>query len=524
MRQITEGETIWPDDVRQWLAMLERMVDGSSNMVVVTDRERRIRWVNATYTRITGWSLPECEGKRPRELLHGPGTDTGALSSLSSRLRQGLSVFDVELLNYKKSGEPYHVSLNIEPIRDRAGDIQAFISIQSDVTQRRELERQTAELGARLQEAERLARLGRIETGHADGRSTWSSEVFRLLGMAPDHESRGLAGLLPFVHADDRHLLEQVLATPPVPGTEIDLEFRIQGVHGGRRWLRCRARPDGQAPTVWSLQDVTIYKTHLEERRLRNEELEHQVLARTRTLEESRRALEEFSYALSHDLRAPLRHVAGFATLLKESLTSGDASGGMAYCERIERAATKMQSLIDGMLSFARAGRGGLHFQAIDLSALVADVVADLHADVDPARVRWRISPGLPWVQGDPVLLREVWVNLLDNALKYSAHRPVSEVEIGCQPVPNGWELFVRDNGAGFQPQHAERLFRMFERLHKDPQFSGEGIGLALVRRILESHGGRIWASSEPDQGATFHVFLPHVPPGPASGDRTPDT
>lgn len=127
--------------------------------------------------------------------------------------------------------------------------------------------------------------------------------------------------------------------------------------------------------------------------------------------------------------------------------------------------------------------------------------------------LRWRIQPGLPTVQGDPVLLREVWANLLENAVKYSSHREVVEIEVGWKVQPRGVQFHVRDNGVGFDPEQAERLFGMFQRLHRDPRFQGAGIGLALVRRIVEHHGGRIWADALPDQGATFHVFLPSQVP-----------
>lgn len=520
------------DDLSVWLGMLQKIVDDSTNMVVVTDAERRIKWVNATYTRTTGWTLEECAGKRPRELLHGPATDTADLSRLANLLRQKVSVSNFELVNYKKSGEPYHVSLNIEPIHDSAGAVYAYLSIQSDITERRQLELRTIELSQRLEVAQRLARLGRIETDLASGRSRWSSEVYRILGMSPDETPRGFDDLLAFAHPEDLPALERATGASNGRGDEVELEFRVVGVHGGRRWVRCRGVPllDGggyRAPVVWSVQDITLYKERLEEKRLRNEVLNQLVLARTRKLEESNRALEEFSYALSHDLRTPLRHVVGFAELLKEELGSGSFDACAPYCDRILGAAGKMQRLIEGMLSFARFGRDGLRVAPIDLAELIRDVVAGLASDAGPSEIRWRIEQGLPTVQGDPVLMREVWVNLLGNALKYSGHRDISEIEVGWHAHPEGWVLFVRDNGVGFDPAQADKLFGMFQRLHRSGRFPGEGIGLALVRRIVESHGGRIWATSRVDQGATFYFFLPATvgggaEPGDLDANGTP--
>ena len=183
------------------------------------------------------------------------------------------------------------------------------------------------------------------------------------------------------------------------------------------------------------------------------------------------------------------------------------------------RATGKMQNLIDGLLSFARMGREGLNLEQVELDAMLHDVVGDLHDDTGLRKIVWRIAPDMPTVQGDAVLLREVWLNLLDNALKYSGLRDISKIEIGWHPHQDGQVFFVRDNGIGFDPEHAQKLLGMFQRLHREPQFKGEGIGLALVRRIVESHGGRIWATSKVDQGATFYFLLPNDADGTEPSD-----
>jgi PAS domain S-box-containing protein len=502
-------------DLEQWLETLQRIADSSENMVVVTDERRRIRWVNATYTRVTGWSLSECMGKRPGELLHGPNTDRSKLEQLSRLLNRGSSASGFELVNYRKSGEPYLVSLNIEPIRDHSGALYAYLSIQSDVTERREKDHRTARLKEHLEEAQRLARLGRIETDDETGEAHWSGEVFRILGMQADLWPRGLSELLAFADPDDRDRVSQECAVRLESGSEIQVEFKVTGAHGGSRWVRCRGLPmhsEGAfaPPLIWSVQDVTFYKSRFEEKRQHNEELNRMVVERTRQLEESYQALEEFSYALSHDLRTPLRHMASYAELLREDLVSGATTTSAIYCDKIVEAAGKMRALIEGMLSFARLGRDALSFAWIDLGPMLREVSQELELTAPDQQVVWNIQGAMPTVPCDPVLMREVWVNLLDNAIKYSSGRPVSEIEVGWCLVEGGWEFYVRDNGVGFDEGHASKLFGMFERLHREHRFKGAGIGLALVRRIVESHRGRVWATAAIDQGATFHIFLPH--------------
>lgn len=502
------------DEVFLRLQMLEMIVQGTSNMVVVTDEERRITWVNAAYTQTTGWSLEECLGRLPREILHGPLTDAQTLEHVRTLLLRPSAVRDIEVLNYKRSGEPYWVLLNIEPILDSAGRVVNYVSIQTDITERKKRELHTADMQQRLELAQRLARLGRIEYDADSGVSRWTSEIFRLLGRERDDEPRGTQAFLAHVHPQDIDTIKRALDQSLRHDEELDVELRVITNNGATRWARCRGVPhrgkDGiDWPLTLTVQDVTLYKSLIEKRRLRNEELNQQVRVRTKQLEDAYASLEEFSYALSHDLRTPLRHIAGFAELLKEEVVAGNGPNSQAYCDKIIRAGVQMRNLVDGMLSFARLGRNGMTVEAVDMGDLVDEVKAAISLDVGMKKLRWYIQPGLPAVQGDPVLLREVWSNLLQNAVKYSSHRDVIEIVVGWEANPSGFEFHVRDNGLGFNPEHADRLFGMFQRLHSDARFEGAGIGLALVRRIVENHGGRIWADAHPDQGATFHVFLP---------------
>ncbi len=244
----------------------------------------------------------------------------------------------------------------------------------------------------------------------------------------------------------------------------------------------------------------------------RDPALEAQVQLRTAELQAANRELEAFSYSVSHDLRAPLRHIVGYIELFRHHVGTSTDPKAEKYLATITDAARRMGALIDGLLSFSRLGRAALAQGVVDFDGLVASSRTALQQDCTGRTVRWEIAP-LPPVQGDAVLLREVWANLLENALKYTRPREVAQIGIGWQPGEDGAPVFfVRDNGVGFDMAHAHKLFGVFQRLHHVRDFEGTGIGLALTRRIVERHGGRIWADSTPDAGSCFYFSLPAGP------------
>lgn len=219
--------------------------------------------------------------------------------------------------------------------------------------------------------------------------------------------------------------------------------------------------------------------------------------------------LEAFSDSVSHDLRAPLRHVIGFAMRLEQQATTSLTVEDRLLLAKITAAAGRMERLIDDLLAFSRISRTPLVKSHVDLTRLVRDVEAEVMADADGRAVTWRYDT-LPPVDADPSLLRLVFVNLLSNAVKYSATRDRAEIEVRVDSVESAdTVVFVRDNGVGFDPQYGHKLFGVFQRLHRAEEFGGTGIGLANVRRIIERHGGRVWAEGQIDHGATFYVSLP---------------
>jgi len=264
-----------------------------------------------------------------------------------------------------------------------------------------------------------------------------------------------------------------------------------------------------KAPDLRCVIEIALHK-HAADLRLRENErwLEQTLQQRTAALEAANRELEAFNYSVAHDLRAPLRGIDSFSQLLIERYSQRLDPEGLAYLNRVRAAASRMSQLIDALLSLAQVGRSDMQPLDLDFSQLVQSVTSELAAANPDRNVPMVIAPGMR-AHADPRMLRIVVANLLENAWKFTARRQRPAVEVG--PVQNTAlpTYYVRDNGAGFDPAYASRLFGAFQRLHPDREFPGTGIGLAIVQRVIARHGGTVWADSRPDQGATFYFTLP---------------
>jgi PAS domain S-box-containing protein len=312
-------------------------------------------------------------------------------------------------------------------------------------------------------------------------------------------------GWIEDVHAEDRDRVRKVFSQAFKEHREFEKEFRLRAADGSYHVVRDhgipRFAPDGTfRGYIGSAIDITDIR-HAQS------QLERRVEARTAELAEINRELESFTYSVSHDLRAPLRHINAYAQVLEEDYSAQLDEQGRKYLSRIQAGAKNMGALVDDLLNLARVGRQELNIQQCSLDQLLRELVQEIGADAADRQIEWRISD-LGTIECDPGLIKQVFVNLLSNAVKYTRPRAVALIEIGRRELEGKTMWFVKDNGVGFDMKYANKLFGVFQRLHRADEFEGTGVGLAIVERIIRRHGGRIWAEAELDKGATFYFTL----------------
>jgi signal transduction histidine kinase len=344
----------------------------------------------------------------------------------------------------------------------------------------------------------------------------WNAAAERLLGAQPvslpPTQWTEYFGLYDPVECNP-YPSEKLPVTRAFRGEACDNEILIRTPHTSRSfWVKVAARPlkeTGGAVigAVVVLRDITSTKVFEQQTRKLQEEFESRVLQRTAQLEVANKELESFSSSVAHDLRAPLRHIAGFAEILLEDYAASLNPQAREYLVRIQQGIRRMGLMADELLNLAQVGRRPLHLQTVDLTAVARKVIARLKPKWAGRSVEWRIGE-LPAARCDAAMVRQVFQNLISNAIKYSRLKPHAVIEIGqttCEEQP---AIFVRDNGVGFNMKYAGKLFGVFQRLHTNEVFEGTGIGLATVQRIVQKHRGRVWAEAQPEQGATFYFTL----------------
>lgn len=483
-------------------ARLAAIVESSVDAIVGKDLSGKVTSWNAGAEAIFGYTAEEMIGQPIVRLI--PAQRIFEEEQILERVRRGENVRSFDTVRLRKDGKQVEVSVSVSAIKDSRGNIIGASKVARDISERKRTEKAVLESEVRYRTLYACAPDGIVI---ADPRGYYldaNESICRMLGYTRDEMVR--------LHSSDIVTVEETpQIEPALNSIKVDAfyhrewQFRRKDGSAFAADVIATALPDGNILAM--IRDITERKRAEEKITQLNAELERRVAERTAQLEAANRELEAFSFSVSHDLRAPLRAVDGFSQAVIEDFGAILPPEGQRQLKIIRESARSMSVLIDDLLAFARFSRQEPNRRFFDTETLVRETLEGLGYPWAERRVEIRLGK-LPESFGDPGLLKQVWANLLSNALKYSRKRDHAVVEIGSVELNGERPFFVRDNGSGFDMRYAGKLFGVFQRLHRVDEYEGTGVGLAIVQRIVHRHGGRVWAEAQVDRGATFFFTL----------------
>ena len=502
-----------------------------SAQVFVRDMESHIVFWPRGAEKLYGFTPQEALGILSHDLFHTKFPEP--LEALEKKLFE-TGMWEGELTHRKRDGATIVVSSAWILHRNSLGEPIRILETNTDITERKQAQErlagQTEELSRQAEELHRSQQaletqslmlqsvLDSMQEGlvAADehGRfMIWNPAATKIVGMGAENVPPGAWNAHYGVYLPDT-----VTPFPPernplllaTQGEVCNAEMYVRNAELETGvWIEASASPlkskqGAVRGGVIAFRDITQRKIDEREIRKLNEELEQRVVQRTAQLAAANQELEAFTYSVSHDLRAPLRHIGGFSRILMEDFAAGMNPEALHHLQRIQDGTQRMGLLVDELLNLARVGRHALKLQIGDLNSITEEVISLLQPEAEGRIITWKVAE-LPSTKCDPILTKQVFQNLIANALKFTRLRERAVIEIGCQQENGETVIFVRDNGVGFNMKYQDKLFGVFQRLHRAEEFEGTGIGLATVQRIVRKHGGRVWAEAEIDKGATFY-------------------
>jgi len=485
---------------RDTLRQQAQLIDLSHDAIILMDQNRAVTGWNTGAQEMYGWTEAEARGQKTHILLQTTASQANA--QIDTILSQA-GRWDGELVHTRRDGVRIAVESRQVLQRDTAGEPVGILEINRDITERAKAE-------ADLREAHR--RTAVVLESISDGYNVLDRQcrylyvnaaAARMLHKtAEELLGRNLWEMWP-------HAADSPFGKAFRRAVEQNIPVQVESYYPEplNAWFEARCYPTSEGVSLF-FNDITERKRVEQEIRDLNADLERRVRERTAQFEAANHDLEAFAYTVSHDLRAPLRGIDGWSLALEQDYGGRLDTEGRRYLERVRSEAARMGRLIEDLLEFSSVARAPLNRDAVDLSAIARRIVAAARESQPERVLEFVIQPDLT-VHGDACLLEAALANLLGNAVKFTGKCAQARVEFGGTRTGAASTFFVRDNGAGFDASQAGRLFEAFQRLHNASEFPGTGIGLATVRRVVERHGGRIWAESRPGQGATFFFTLP---------------
>jgi PAS domain S-box-containing protein len=511
------------------------MANGIPQLAWMAEADGHIFWYNQRWYEYTGTTFEEMEGWAWQS-VHDPAVLPTVLEGWKAAIAAG-TPFEMEFPLRGRDGRFRTFLTRVMPVKDPDGRVARWFGTNTDISERNETgERLAGQAEELSRQAEELARsrealerqtimLQSVLDSIAEGLVAadengkfmiWNPAATKIIGLGAANVPPGEWNTHYGVYLSDTMTVFPPERNPlllAIRGEASTCEMFIRNLELDEgTWIEASGGPlkDKNGIVrggVVAFRDISQRKADEHEIRKLNDELEERVAQRTQELAAANQEMEAFTYSVSHDLRAPLRHISGFSRLLSEEHGPTLPAEGQHLLQRIQDGTRRMGLLVDDLLNLGRIGRHEVRRQVTGLTSLVNETIADLAPECEGRQVEWKVG-SLPFVACDPGLMKQVLQNLLANAVKFTRPRPQAVIEIGQMDKAGTPVVFVRDNGVGFNIKYADKLFGVFQRLHREEDFEGTGVGLATVQRILQKHGGRIWAEAELGQGATFYFTV----------------
>ena len=479
---------------------IQAIFNAAPDSVIVIDEEGKIVQWNPKSAVIFGWSAEEVLNKRLSEVIIPHRYRDAHTMGLNRFLKTGEGPVvgkTIELQALHKNNTEFDIALSISPTI--ANGKQLFIGFLRNITEKKKAEEKIRE---NEQVFSTLFHKSPIMKAIAEASTGKYIEVNEAFANFLQHTKEEIIGktsleLNMLTHPGER---QRILEKLEQEGFVRNVETEINSSAGKTRWVSTnidKMNLYGKDCYLTAAIDITQRKL-----------IEERIINRTEQLKRSKEEIEAFSYSVSHDLRAPLRGIIGFATILEEDYGRQLDDEARRLIAIIKSNTAKMGNLVDDLLSFSRMGRQDIVKADIDMGKIIQAIVDDLNARPELRGISWNIQP-LPSVSGDAGTIRQVWINLISNAVKYSRNTPHPVIDIGSYTEDGQMVFFIKDNGVGFDIKYKSKLFKVFQRLHGSDEFEGTGVGLAIAEKIISKHGGKIWAEAEVGKGASFYFSLP---------------